>query len=128
MDNRQSRIDVVAAVIKRHDKYFICQRPHQKRHGGLWEFPGGKVDAGETFSDALSRELQEELSLIVTGTGSVLFKARDPNSPFHINFVSTEVTGTPVLHEHEAVRWETIEQLVSLPLAPSDYEFAQTLE
>jgi len=52
---------VVAAVIERDGKYLLCQRPQGKRYGGLWEFPGGKLLAGESLLEAARRELREEL-------------------------------------------------------------------
>jgi mutator protein MutT len=61
---------VVAAVIQRNDQYLLCQRPAHKRHGGLWEFPGGKVHDGETDFDAISRELTEELEVGVVRVGN----------------------------------------------------------
>lgn len=128
MNTPKSRIDVVAAVIKREDRYLICQRPPKKRHGGLWEFPGGKVDSGETFSDALSRELQEELSLSIESIGDVLFDDRESRSPFHIHFVIVRTEGIPVLHEHDHLKWGTVSEILALPLAPTDRKFAERLE
>ena len=52
---------VVAAVIQREDKFFVCLRPKDKRHGGMWEFPGGKLANGESLAEAAERELKEEL-------------------------------------------------------------------
>ena len=59
---------VLAAVIWEGDSVLICQRPPHKRHGGLWEFPGGKVRPGESRLDAARRELWEELNLKVLHT------------------------------------------------------------
>ena len=56
-------IDVVAAVIKKNNKYFIAQRNRNKHFAYHWEFPGGKVDNNETFEIALKREIKEELSI-----------------------------------------------------------------
>ena len=56
-------IDVVAAVIKKDNKYLIAQRNRNKHFAFHWEFPGGKVDNGETFKIALQREIKEELSI-----------------------------------------------------------------
>ena len=50
----------MAAVIERDGKLLVCRRPGHKRHGGLWEFPGGKLEPGETIVDAARRELDEE--------------------------------------------------------------------
>ena len=58
-------IDVVAAVIKKNNLYFIAQRNRNKHFAYYWEFPGGKVDKQETFENALKREIKEELSIII---------------------------------------------------------------
>src|SRR5690606_9965910 len=83
----QAPVRVIAAVIERDGRFLICQRPAHKRHGGLWEFPGGKVDPGESLLDAARRELDEELGLTALSVGDVCFTARDPGSPFIIEFV-----------------------------------------
>ena len=64
-------IAVVAGVVRREGRVLLCQRPEGKRFGLLWEFPGGKVEAGETPEAALERELREELD-VETRTGRVL--------------------------------------------------------
>jgi mutator protein MutT len=118
---------VVAAVIQRGDRFLICRRPEGKNHGGLWEFPGGKVDAGESFEDALRRELQEELAVEATHVGAVLFSVLDQKSGFKIQFIPTSVTGEPIALEHAELTWSTTPQLLSYPLAPSDRAFATFL-
>ncbi|HSG49130.1 MAG TPA: NUDIX domain-containing protein, partial [Longimicrobiales bacterium] len=56
-------IPVIAAVIHRDGRYLVGRRPDDKRHGGLWEFPGGKLDPGESWLEAARRELSEELEM-----------------------------------------------------------------
>src|SRR5258708_6415849 len=56
-----NRIHVVAAIIERDGRFLLCRRNPLKRHGGLWEFPGGKLESGENHCDAAKRELYEEL-------------------------------------------------------------------
>jgi 8-oxo-dGTP diphosphatase len=120
-------IDVVAAVIRRGGRVFLGQRPGHKRHGGHWEFPGGKVHSGESLEDAVARELREELSLAVVSVGEVLAKLEDPGSPFRIHFVAVEAAGEPRPVEHTTVGWYTPTELLGLPLAPADRGFAATL-
>ncbi len=120
-------VPVVAAVVLRHGRYFVGRRPDHKRHGGLWEFPGGKLDPGETWRDAAARELDEELGLQLVRLGSTLFEVRDPNSVFVIRFVEAEVAGTAVPREHSAVGWFTPVELSTMPLAPSDAAFVATV-
>src|SRR5690606_20769929 len=62
-------IRVLAAVIRRDGRWLVCRRPAHKRHGGLWEFPGGKLEPGESLLEAATRELEEELAVRVTGVG-----------------------------------------------------------
>jgi len=71
---------VLAAVVQREDRFLICQRPAHKRHGGLWEFPGGKLEPGETHEHAARRELAEELDVAVRTVGRMLFSIADPGS------------------------------------------------
>ena len=120
-------VEVIAAVVERNGRYLICQRPLHKRHGGLWEFPGGKVEPGETFFQAASRELSEELALQVTSVGAVRFAQRDFDSPFQISFVDVSAAGEPVLHEHCALNWLTIDELLHVDLAPADRQYVQVL-
>lgn len=58
-------VEVVAAVLVREGRVLVAKRPAAKRNGGLWEFPGGKVEPGETHAEALTREIEEELGLFV---------------------------------------------------------------
>ena len=121
-------IPVVAAVIRRADgAMLLARRPREKRHGGLWEFPGGKVREGESFGDALRRELSEELSVELTEAGDALFSARDPGLEFLVHFVDAEIRGEPVGREHSEVRWIPRHDLSSLPMAPADRAFAAAL-
>ena len=120
-------ISVLAAVVRRNDKYLVCQRPAHKRHGGLWEFPGGKLEPGETYLDAAKRELAEELGVEALTVGSPLCSIADPGSAFLIEFVPTEIIGEPHCLEHMDLRWLPVEQLSSLQLAPSDERFVEFL-
>lgn len=121
----QPDIRVLAAVIRRAGRYLVAQRPAGKRHGGLWEFPGGKVRDGESTAAAVSRELREELALDVVGVGDVLFKRRDPGSPYVIEFVAVDAAGEPFAMEHAALAWLEEPELLHLALAPADRAFVE---
>ena len=123
-----TRTRVVAAVVQRGGEYLICQRPVDKRHGGMWEFPGGKVDVGETTEEALIRELSEELAVEVTGTGELLLRVDDAGSEFVIEFVEAQFTGEPIPIEHAQLAWVAPAELLSYALAPSDHIFATALQ
>lgn len=122
-----SPVRVLAAVIRREGAYLVGRRPVHKRHGGLFEFPGGKVRPGESDRHALARELAEELALELAAAGDTLFSTEDPGAPFRIHFVAARVRGHPQALEHEELRWATAEELASgiLPLAPSDARFVR---
>jgi 8-oxo-dGTP pyrophosphatase MutT (NUDIX family) len=118
---------VIAGVISRRDCLLVCQRPPHKRHGGLWEFPGGKVEPKESDESAARRELAEELGVHVESVGEPDFSIADPNSPFLIVFLPTTITGEPTCHEHTALAWLTPTELLNLPLAPSDRRYVEFL-
>ena len=121
----EDKIRVIASVITKNSQYLICQRPLNKRHGGLWEFPGGKIRVGESNLDAARRELREELSVEVANTGKVLFTAADPGSPYIIEFVEVEIKGTPKAIEHSEVRWCNWIEISQLSFAPADTRFVR---
>ena len=122
-------VEVVAAVVVRQGRYLVGRRPRAKRHGGLWEFPGGKVDPGETPADALRRELWEELELVVDRVQETLWQAPDTAAGFRIRFVAatTSSDAEPRLLEHEAIGWFRPDELAEMLLAPADAAFVAWL-
>ncbi len=120
-------IRVVAAVVERDGRRLLGRRPEEKRHGGLWEFPGGKVQAGESITDAVTRELAEELSLQVTTVGVTRLTVRDGDSPFVIDFVDASATGVAAAHEHSEIGWFTLTKMNGVALAPADAAFVAAL-
>jgi mutator protein MutT len=120
-------IPVIAAVLERDGRFLVGQRPDHKRHGGLWEFPGGKVDPGESWLDAVRRELAEELAMDVVAQGRLLLSVRDQDSPFVIHFLEVAAAGDPTPLEHSAVGWFTPEEMGDLRLAPADARFVTLL-
>lgn len=127
MSDPVAPVAVVAAVLERDGRYLVCRRPAHKRHGALWEFPGGKVRAEETREDAVRRELAEELELDALDVGPTLYSTVDEGSPFVIDFVETRAEGTPVLHEHSEAGWFTAAELRAVALAPADARFSAWL-
>ena len=119
------QIRVVAAVINRGDTLLMCQRPTHKRHGGLWEFPGGKCEHGESDADAIRRELAEELCVETASVDDSQFEVADPDSPYLIVFHPVSILGEPRAVEHTAIAWATPEQLLRLALAPSDRRYLE---
>ena len=114
-------------MISRGGELLVCQRPPHKRHGGLWEFPGGKTEPDESDESAARRELREELGVSVMSAGAAEFEAHDPGSPFVIAFVPVVIDGDPECHEHSALCWRDPTRLAELPLAPSDRRYVEFL-
>jgi 8-oxo-dGTP pyrophosphatase MutT (NUDIX family) len=117
----------VACVVRRGDLLLLCQRPAHKRHGGLWEFPGGKVEANESDERAAARGLREELGVQVVRAAPVSLEIADPDSPYVIAFVPVEIEGEPMPTEHSSIIWGRPNELATLPLAPSDRVFLEWL-
>jgi len=111
-------------VIRREGRLLLGRRPLHKRHGGLWEFPGGKVEPGESDLEAAGRELREELAVDVTEVGPVVFSIPDPASGVVVEFLPVEIRGEPRCLEHLALAWVEENDLLELALAPSDRAFA----
>jgi mutator protein MutT len=125
--DERADVRVIACVISREGEFLVCQRPLSKRHGGLWEFPGGKVEPGETDEAAAKRELLEELGVELISASEIDFSAADSDSPYVIAFMPVSARGTPSCNEHIAIRWGTPTELASLPLAPSDRRYVDHL-
>ena len=118
-----THISVVAAVIRRENKVLLGRRPDHKRHGGLWEFPGGKMEEGETEVDAVTRELLEEFGVETLSVGKLVYECRDPGSPFLVRFFDVGIQGKLELTEHTEVRWFEPAILPAVCLAPCDARF-----
>ena len=100
-------VNVVAAIIKKGDHYLIAKRNRYKYMGLKWEFPGGKVEGTETFEEALSREILEELNVSITIHNKIAeekYKDDEIDIVLHY-FVCTINQGELILSEHEAIEW-----------------------
>jgi len=117
-------IRVSAGIIRREGKILICQRGEGRGNAGLWEFPGGKQEAGESAADCLKRELQEELSLQVTEPQ--LLCTREAQG-ITFDFLACETDGEPVLTEHAAYAWAAPRELLKYAFCPADTEIARSL-
>ncbi len=114
---------VVAAVIEQDGKILLCQRPAHKRHGKLWEFPGGKIEPEESDFESIARELDEELGVEVLEVSPSTFSVADPGSIFVIEFFPVAIQGEPQCIEHMALEWASESDLLSFALAPSDLRY-----
>ena len=114
-------IRVVAAVIRCEDKIFATARGYGE-FKGQWEFPGGKIESGETPQEALKREIIEELDTEVS-VGELMDTVEYDYPQFHLSmdcFWCQIVRGNLVLKEHEAARWLTKDELNNVEWLPAD--------
>lgn len=118
-------VEVVAALLCRKDRFLICRRPAHKARGGLYEFPGGKVEPGETPQQALHRECAEELAIDAVIGGAVADVSHPyPDVTIHLTLYRAEIpAGEPRSLEHDDLRWITPAQLDSFPFCPADIAF-----
>ena len=122
-------IDVVAAVIKKDNKYFIAQRNRQKHFAYYWEFPGGKVDDYESFENALKREINEELSINIKIYHKITSqKHKDEKINVMVHYFLCEALNTNIiLSEHEDMKWVYKKDLLYYKLAPGDSKIIKYL-
>ena len=112
---------VVAALIWREDKILICRRPANKARALLWEFPGGKVEAGETKQQALVRECREELGITVV-PGSVYYEVTHtyPDITIHLTLFNCTTQDEPQRLEHSELAWVLPQSVTAYDFCPAD--------
>lgn len=114
-------IEVVAAIIRDDDKVLATQRGYGEFKDG-WEFPGGKIEDGETPRQALVREIREELDTVIE-VGDLLETVEYDYPKFHLImhcYFCTIKSGDLVLNEHKAAKWLTKDTLYSVDWLPAD--------
>lgn len=119
---------VVAAAIERDGRYLAARRTKPADVAGRWEFPGGKVEAGETEEQALAREIREELGVEISVGERVPgeWPLRD-DLVLHL-YVATLVDGEPAaLEQHDAIRWVTVAEFREVDWLPSDLDAVRRL-
>lgn len=127
--NMLKHIEVVAAVIRKDDRIFATQRGYGE-FKDFWEFPGGKIEAGETHEVALKREIEEELATEIAVNeyvGTVNYDYPD----FHITlyfYLCSLVSGNLQLLEHESAKWLLASELDSVRWLPADLEIIPKLK
>ncbi|MFV8441853.1 8-oxo-dGTP diphosphatase MutT [Flavobacterium sp. LB2P44] len=120
---------VTAAIIRKGSKILIARRALSKHLGGFWEFPGGKIEEGETAQECLKRELEEELGIIVRvgkffmqnehhyDDKIILLKAYD----------CEHISGNIELNDHDQIEWVEKSEFVNFKFAPADIPFIKAL-
>jgi len=122
-------IDVTAAILFYNGRLLIAKRKETGKLPDVWEFPGGKVEAGETPEDCLKREMEEEFNIGVT-IGACLGEGI-----YHYNhgtikliaYRTTWVAGELTIRDHQAIEWVKIDDLANYNFAPADIPFVEKL-
>ena len=122
--------EVTAAVLRRGQKVLLTRRAAGETQAGCWEFPGGKVDEGETPQESLVRELMEELNLECS-VGDKLAESeyRYEHGSFVIMAYEAEIiSGSMKLSVHDRAEWVAVEKLTGYHLSPADILIAETVQ
>jgi len=132
VNSKKSLTVVAAALADSEGRVLVQQRPQGTALAGLWEFPGGKVEPGETPEDALVRELDEELGITVDTAHlvAVTFATVDtPERALVLLLYGVRVwTGEPRALHATALRWERPQDMSALPMPPADYPMVGLLQ
>ncbi len=122
-------VKVVAAILRDGDRIFATQRGYGE-YKDYWEFPGGKVEAGETPRQALAREIREELDTVIE-VGDLLMTVEFDYPAFHLSmdcYWAAVVEGKLTLLEHESARWLRREELDTVAWLPADRAVAERIK
>ena len=129
MKNKVKTVRVVAAIIEKDGKIFATQRGYGD-YKDWWEFPGGKIEPGETPQEALVREIKEELDAVIS-VGELLMTVEYDYPKFHLSmdcFMCRLTGGELRLLEHESARWLPVGELRQVKWLPSDIQVLEELE
>lgn len=133
LKNNPTLMKVVALALRRNDGRILLQkRPQNTAMAGLWEFPGGKMENGETPEQSLKREIDEELGIKVAQDDlePVTF-ASEALADRHLLLLLYQCSkwqGQPIALHAEELRWVTLEEMSTLPMPPADAPFTKALE
>lgn len=123
-------VEVVAALVREGGRFLICQRPADKKRALLWEFPGGKMEPGESLEAALRRECQEELDVCLdVGPLYTSVLHRYPDIHIRLSLYEARIaSGALTLKEHAAIRWITAAEIDNYPFCPADKDILAALK
>ena len=124
-----SILEVTAAIIQKDGQVLVCQRPANKSCGLLWEFPGGKIEPGETGEECIIRECQEELGITITVDKELTqVQYEYPDRCVHLHFyICNIVSGVLELKEHHAVHWIAPREILNYTFCPADAKMLRSL-
>jgi 8-oxo-dGTP diphosphatase len=121
-------IVVAAAVIEQRGRFLVTRRPRGVHLEGLWEFPGGKCDSGESLAACLMRELREELAVDSRVGAEVLRTVHDyPDKQIELHFFQCELAGEPAPQVGQEMRWVSRDELARLDFPPADTTLIERL-
>jgi 8-oxo-dGTP diphosphatase len=124
-----THIIVAAAVIERDGAFLVTRRQQGVHLAGLWEFPGGKCEPGETHAACLIRELREELGVEANVGREILATSHEyPERCVELHFLSSELRGEPVPQLGQEMRWVPRGELSALEFPPADAELIHRLQ
>jgi len=129
-DAKTGLVEVVAAVLTQPDgRVLLAQRPPGKVYAGYWEFPGGKVEPGESLDTALARELQEELGIVVSRACRWITRVFEyPHATVRLNFFRVfDWEGEPHPHEGQVFSWQLPDAVEVTPLLPANFPILKAL-
>ncbi len=122
------RLEVVAALIRRDGRYLLARRTKDDAIGRVWEFPGGRVEDGESEETALVRELREELGVAAAVGEKVLSCEHDyPDLCVRLHFFRSEIEGEPEGREGQDLMWVAASELPSMEMPEADRDVIQLL-
>ena len=128
--NAMNELTVTAAIIKNNDgKILICQRADNASMGGMWEFPGGKLENDETLEDCIIRECKEELSIEISIKS--IFAQTDyqyPDKLIHFTFFNAFIThGSIEMNVHQNIKWADLSEIKNYRFCPADIDILDML-
>ena len=115
------KVEVVAGVVEKKGKYLVGRKTDSQSNSEVWEFPGGKVEAGESIEDALRREWREELEVDIAKFCGPITKLE--NEEYRLHFCAIEISGTPAAKEHSELAWLEPKKIGRLTMHALDSQF-----
>ncbi|WP_319202172.1 (deoxy)nucleoside triphosphate pyrophosphohydrolase [uncultured Ilyobacter sp.] len=122
-------IEVTAGIIFKNDKILIAKRPYDKKFGGKWELPGGKLEVGESIEDCMKRELKEELNISIKGHEYYISSDHEYDT-FKVrihSFLIRDYIGEISLIEHEDIHWINPEDYQNYDILAADLPFIKKI-
>ena len=125
-------IEISMAIVVHNNKFLIAQRKKGKFPELLWEFPGGKLEQGETLQECVSREFKEEMEKEITVNDFFMdcVHTYPAKGDFHLNafWASCKTDELPALHEHNDAKWISLDEIDNYEFCPADVPFITELK